>query len=315
MDENFVPDLNSIAVECRLFEDIDSSVVIKNIEELESKYSQDNLILIYNHFLAVSKAPDVLLFLVRCVDKYRDKTSLSFLLDLLLDRENAANLRVMCAKVIANLKDTSAVTSLLYCLNNKEENYKVRLACADSLGRIGDKYAVAPLIDVVQDEDEKSVYVRESAAMALGMLGDFRAVDPLVSILETKKGFMDKFTFLKERVIEALGKINSPNSRVFKALEHSLSDESSCIRINAIEALMETGDERAYDLIKKMLADLDDEVKKNALIALYNLVGRDILDEVILKDEYSDFVKTEAVRLIDEYEGEDDEYDEEEDDE
>jgi len=304
MDEKIGPDLDLIAVECGLLESIESELMIKNIENLEGKYCDANLISIYNHFLTVTKDPDVLMFLVRCVDKYRDKSSLSIILDLLLNFDNSVNLRVMCAKAVANLKDTSAVTPLLYCLNNKHEHYKVRLACADSLGRIGDRYAVAPLINVVQDEDEKSVYVRESAAVALGMLGDYRAIDPLVSILEGKKGFLDKFTFLKERVIEALGKMKTSNSRVFKALEHALSDESSCIRINAIEALMDSEDERAYGLIKEMLTDLDQEVKKNALIALYNMVGRDILNEVIESDEYCDFVKMTAVSLIDEYEDE-----------
>jgi len=305
MDEKIGPDLDSIAVECGLLEGIESELMIKNIENLEGKYSDANLISIYNHFLNVAKDPDVLMHLVRCIDKYRDKSSLSVILDLLLNFSNAVNLRVMCAKAVANFKDTSAVTPLLYCLNNKNEHYKVRLACADSLGRIGDRYAVAPLINVVQDEDEKSVYVRESAAVALGMLGDFRAIDPLVSILEGKKGFLDKFTFLKERVIEALGKMKTTNSRVFKALEHALTDESSCIRINAIEALMDSEDERAYGLIKGMLSDLDEEVKKNALIALYNMSGRDILNEVIESDDYCDFVKMTAVGLIDEYENED----------
>ena len=72
-------------------------------------------------------------------------------------------------------------------MSNKNENYRVRLACADALGRIGDRFVVAPLISVVEDEDEKSIYLRESAATALGLLGDSRAIDPLVSILETKK--------------------------------------------------------------------------------------------------------------------------------
>lgn len=305
MDEKKVLDLNSIALECKLLDDIEASIVIQKIDELETLYPQDSLVTIYNHFLSVAKNPDILMYLIRCADKHRDKSSLSVILDLLLDRNNATNLRVMCAKAIANFKDTSAVTPLLYCLNNKDEHYKVRLACADSLGRIGDRYAVAPLINVVQDEDEKSVYVRESAAAALGMLGDLRAIDPLVSILESKKGFLDKFTFLKERVIEALGKLNLTSSRVFKALEHALTDESACIRINAIEALMDSEDERAYGLIKNMLEDLDEEVKKNALIALYNMVGRDILDEVIERSEYCDFLKNEARLMIEEYEDED----------
>lgn len=302
MDERIELDLDSVVSECRLTEDIEEATLIKNINNLESVYDEKNLVMIYNKFLTVSKSPNILMYLIRCVDKHRDKSSLSPLLDLLFNKKNSDGVRAMCAKVIANLKDTSAVTSLLYCLNDKDENYKVRLACADALGRIGDKYAVAQLINVVQDEDEKSVYVRESAATALGMLGDLRAVDPLVSILETKKGFADKFTFLKERIIEALGKLNLSSDRVFKALEKTLSDESYLIRINAIEALMESEDERAHPLIKNMLGDLNEEVRKNALIALYNMTGRDILDEVVLSGEYGEDLKTEAQSMIDEYE-------------
>ncbi len=307
MDEKTTQDLNLISLECKLLEDVQAEFVIKNIDTLEQKYPEEYLITIYNYFLSTAKNPDILMHLIRCADKHRDKSSLSVILDLLLDRENSVNLRAMCAKAIANFKDTTVVTPLLYCLNNKDEHYKIRLACADALGRIGDKYAVAPLIQVVQDEDEKSVYVRESAAMALGMLGDFRAIDPLVSILESKKGFLDKFTFLKERVIEALGKLHSPNSKVFKALEHALSDESSSIRINAIEALMEFEDDRAYDLIKARLKDSDDEVKRNALIALYNMTGIEILHEVLGKGDYCGFVRSEAQDLIDEYECEEEE--------
>lgn len=305
MQEKKVLDLNTIVTECGILNNTSVELVIKNIDGLENNYEKEDLINIYNHFLSICENQDVLMYVVRCVDKYRKKTSLSFVLDLLLDKKNSTSLRIMCAKASANFKDTKAVTSLLYCLNDKNEPYQVRLACADALGKVGDKYAVAPLIDIVQDEDEKSVYVRESAAVALGMLGDLRAIDPLVSILESKKGFIDKFTFLKERIIEALGKFNFSNDRIIKALEHSLMDESSCVRINAIEALMESDDDRAYEMIKNMLEDLDDEVKKNALIALYNMVGKDILDEVMQDTKkYSEFLKTEAQNMIDEYESE-----------
>lgn len=303
-------DLEAIAKECNLFEG-ETEEVIRDINALDETYERDNLVLIYNYFLTVCKNPDVLMAIIRCSDRFRDKSSLSPLLDILLlkigddgiNKEKFVNVRVMCAKAIANIKDTSAVTPLLYSLNNKHENYKVRFACADALGRIGDKYAVAPLIDVVKDEDERSVYLRESAASALGMLGDTRAVEPLVSILETKQGIIDKFTFLKERVIEALGKMKlEKNQRVFNALKTSLMDESPQIRINAIEALMECDFEDAYDAIKECLSDKDDEVKKNALIALYNMVGRKILDEVIKEPSYSDVLKIEAVSILDEYE-------------
>lgn len=212
----------------------------------------------------------------------------------------------MCAKAIANQKNTDVVSSLLYCMNNKNENYRVRLACADALGRIGDRFAVAPLIDVVNDEDEKSVYLRESAVSALGLLGDKRAIDPLVSIIEAKQGLMDKFSFLKERAIEALTKMGfSDNERVFKALRNSLSDESSQVRINAIEALMDSDHPKAYETIKHCLeTDSDVEVKKNAMIALYNMSDRSILDEIISSPNYPDALKVEAVTILEEYEEE-----------
>lgn len=321
MEEGFELNAEDIAKECGIFDNPDDNAVIANILKLDERFEPHNLLKIYDYLAENCKRPIVLGEIIRCYDRLRDKSSLPVLVDLLLfkkytnddvNKDDYINVRVLCAKAIANLKDTSAVHSLLYCLNNKDENYKIRFACADALGKIGDRFAVTPLIDVVKDEDEKSLYIRESAASALGMLGDTRAIDPLVSILETKNGLLSKFTFLKERVLEALSKLKiRDNERVFSALKESLYDESPQVRINAIEALMESEDDRANEIIKKCLKDNDDEVKRNALIALYNLEGRDILDEVINNSEYSDFLKMEAVSLIDEYETEGEDSDEE----
>ena len=309
-------DLDLIKQTCGIGSEINAEVLIQNLINLSDNYTDEELVQIYNYLMGKVYNPKVLMQLIRLSDKYRSTSSLGVLVDLLLMRinlENAPydfddliNVRVMCAKAIANIKDTSVVGSLLYCLNNKNENYKVRLACADALGKIGDKYAVAPLIDLMQDEEEKSVYLKESAVSALGILGDSRAVDPLVSILEAKQGFLDKFSFLKERVIEALGKLNINSSKINKALKQSLYDVSPMVRINAIEAIMNS-DEDAADTIRPCLNDDDKEVKKNALIALYNLEGRDILDEVIANSEYSDDLKTEAMNLIETYENGEDE--------
>lgn len=300
---------------CGFGSEVSDEVLVENLVNLSDNYTDDELIHIYNHLMGSLCNPKALLKLIALSDRYRDKSSLEVLTNLLLlrinlentpyDVDDLINVRVMCAKAIANIKGTSVVGSLLYCLNNKNENYKVRLACADALGKIGDKYAVAPLIDVMQDEEEKSVYLKESAVSALGILGDASAIDPLVSILEAKQGFLDKFSFLKERIIEALGKLNVSDRKIFKALKRSLYDTSPMVRINAIEALMNSGDEEAIDLIKGVLTDDNDEVKKNALIALYNLEGRSILDEIISLPEYSQFLKEEAQTLIDEYETED----------
>ena len=304
-----------IANECGLQDKIESQTVIANIESLKNKYSKFELVEIYNYFLNQALSVDIMMHLIRCLDAYRSKTSLKVFTNILLfknfdsdeiSKENYVNVRAMCAKAIGNQKDTDYVSALLYCLNNKDEHYRVRLACAEALGRIGDKYAVTPLIDIIKDDEEKSVYLKESAATALGILGDIRAISPLVNILETKNGIVDKFSFLKERVIEALGKMGFSNdNRVFNAIKKSLSDDSPQVRIDAIEALMNSEHPKAYETIKKcLIEDNNYEVKKNALIALYNLSDRTILDEVINSTDYSDALKIEAVKILEEYEDE-----------
>ena len=296
--------LELLAKECNLNDESDIEAVIKNINALDERFERNNLVEIYNYFLTIAQNPEITMNIIRCIDRFRDQSSISPLLDILLEKNNNSDVRVMCTKAIANLKNTEAVTPLLYCLNNKNENYKIRLACADALGKIGDKFAVAPLIEVVKDENEKSVYLRESAASALGMLGDLRAVEPLVSILESQKGIWDKFTFLKEKIIEALSKLKfDDNERVFNALKNSLIDESPQVRINAIEAIMECKNPKAVETIRAcLMQDKDEEVKKNAMIALYNLTGREILDEIIESPDFSDKLKMEAVSIISECE-------------
>lgn len=305
---NKVLDFGAILDRCGV-ETESPQVVINNIAGLEEFFEAGELIEIYNYVLLNVKNPEILSGVIKLTDKYRFETTLSILLDLLLmkniesdESDEFINTRVLCAKAISNYKDTSTVGALLYCLNNKEENYKIRLACADALGRIGDKFAVTPLINVVKDEDEKSVYVKESATFALGLLGDASAIEPLVSIMEAKQGIWDKFSFLKERIIEALGKLNINNKKVLKVLKESLLDSSPMVRINAIEALMNSEYEEAYDLIREALKDEDNEVQRNALIAMYNMRGRDILDEVISLPTFSEFLKNEAKSIIDEYE-------------
>lgn len=313
MTDNINICLEDVAQSCNLY-DGDSQIVICAVSALKSKYDEEELVSIYNYMLSKSQNPDVLMYLIRCCDEYRKSSTLEYLVDILLLKnvteceddlkEKFLNVRIMCAKAIGNMKNTTVVTSLLYCLNNKNENYRVRLACADALGKIGDKYAVAPLIEVVKDEDEKSVYLKEGATVALGLLGDVRALDPLVSIIETKQGIMDKFSFLKERAIEALDKMGfGGNDRVFRALKSSLADESPLVRIDAIEALMNSEQPQAFDIIKNVLEnDSDEEVKKNALTALYNMSDRKILDEVLSSPKYSDSLKMFAVEIINEYE-------------
>ena len=308
MSENGNIDLNTIAKNCKIGTDSDSSDTIALIEELKKQHSDIELIACFNYFLKLEYRTQVLMYLLKELNRFKDSSSLEVITDLLLlkgredltDKDEYTNVRVLCAKIISNFKDHRSVFPLLACLNNKHDHYKVRLSCADALGRLGDKYAVVSLIDVVSDESEKSVYIRESAAAALGMLGDVRAAESLVSILETKSGIIDKFSYLKERVIEALGKLNFNSDRVFKALKNSLSDENPQVRINAIEALMDYDDIRAVELIEKMLEDEDEDVARNAVVALYNINGETAMNKIIENSKTSPACKDEAQKILEE---------------
>ena len=308
MSESKSIDFNIIASECLIAQDIEDALTVKCLENLKNKFSEIELIAIFNYFLKIEYRSEVLCWLIRQLDKYRDSSSLAPLTELLLMKDHTphadynkdyyTNVRVLCAKAISNLKDHSSVHSLMYCLNDKDENYKVRLSCADALGRLGDRYAVTSLMSVASDESEKSVYVRESAATALGLIGDMRAVDSLVKILETKTGIMDKFTYLKEKAVEALCRLNPSDDRAFKVLKKSLNDENPQVRINTIEALMDYNTDESLELIRGMLTDRDDEVKRNAVIALYNIKGEDELNRIINSTQYCDICKEEAKTIL-----------------
>ena len=62
---------------------------------------------------------------------------------------------------------------------------------------------------------------------------------------------------------------------------------------------MNSDDDRAIELIKGMLDDQNKEVVQNAVISLYNLLGDDILDDIISSEEYSEKAKSEALKLQD----------------
>ena len=169
------------------------------------------------------------------------------------------------------------------------------------MGKIGDKNAFDALGYIVSNEEEKSAYVKESAVVALGNLGDNRAIDVFSSILSSKQMFLDKFSYLKERIVEAISKLDvASDSRALDILKKSLLESSNRVRISAIEAVMNIESSESYSLIYDRLKYDDDfEVQKNALIALYNLSDRKILDEVINGD-FSFQLKATAQELIDE---------------
>ena len=70
---------------------------------------------------------------------------------------------------------------------------------------------------------------------------------------------------------------------------------------------MNSESREGVELIKKALSDENEEVVENAVIALYNLEGGELLESLIESEEYSYIVKEKAREILDEYENDDEE--------
>jgi HEAT repeat protein len=309
--------LDTLLKEFLIGQDCNPDEAIKKINNLKNMHPKET-VSVLNFFAHKETQPKILLHIVQMLGKYRDKSSIPVLIEILTDYKNPQEqekyLKVRCkaADILGEIKDDSAVVPLMYIMNDKNEYYKIRLAVAEALGKIGNAYAVNPLINIVTDEEEKSVYLRESAAKALGMIGDERAVDPLISIIETKNGIMDKFTFLKERTIEALGKLGFNKEKKLKALKNVLLDESPQIRVSAMEALCEIDDEEVPDLLQKMMFDVDEDVARNSINALYNVCGRGYVIDLLRVPNLPDCCRAEINDILEEEDEDDDCEDDEE---
>lgn len=222
------------------------------------------------------------------IEIYEQSVSADF-----MQSDDSMRLRCAAAAALGRLGDNRAIVPLMSILSNRDENYRLRLAVAESLGKLGDDFAVSPLIAILSDEREKSVYLKESVAKALGMLGDIRAIEPLIDILESKRGIRDKFNFLKEQVIEAIGRIGRPNRKVTYSLLAALQDGAPSIRLAAVEALSVLGDEDCVDALKERVFDENDEVAKAAIYAINVLGGKEAILDLLTRENMPRFLRDE----------------------
>ncbi len=152
----------------------------------------------------------------------------------------------------------------------KDPDWVVRREAVITLGEMGDERCVEPLVRALRDGDWQ---VREVAVEALGMVGS-PAVDAVVKQLRNWE--------VRKCAIRALGKMK--DERVLEPLIAQLrSDEFSQ---DATEALVELGKPAVPQLVAA-LKDKDENIRKQAVIALGRLQDQDAIDPLIemLKDK------------------------------
>lgn len=277
---------------------------IDRLKTLLKNLKRNEAVSLLNSSANEEKDPKTLLYIVKELGKYKDRSSVNVLIELLNgfkdNREDYQDVRQTAANILGNFKDETAILPLMYIMNDKDESYRVRLWAADALGKIGSSQAVPPLLKIMDDEDEKSVYLKESAAKALGRIDDERAVESLAKIVEDRNNVIDKFIFLKEKAIEALGKLTHKKERRVEALKNVLKDDSPHVRASAIEALSDIDDPDVTDMIEPMLYDSNESVAKTTVCALYNREGKEYIVRLLRRDDLPPACKDEIMQILEE---------------
>ena len=108
----------------------------------------------------------------------------------------------------------------------KSPDWQERRKAAFELGKIKAAEAAGPLLELLDDDNEKVCGV---AALAEGRIGDKRALKPLIEKLE------DKSAYVRASAAKALGYLG--DKRAVKALENALKDDSPEVQKAAGEVL------------------------------------------------------------------------------
>ncbi len=251
--------------------------------------------------------PDILIQCIQTMTRVKVYSAVVSLIDIALavkvavfesndgfgQSEDALKLRIAAVQALGRMGDDRAILPLMSLLNNRDENYRLRLTAAESLGRLGDSHATTHLVQILNDERENSLYLKESAVKALGMLGDIRALEPLIDALEAKRGFRDKFNYLKERIIEAIGRIGRPTPKVTQNLLLALQDDAPSIRLAAIHALESIGDLSGLEPLMQAVFDRDDDIALAAISAVYALGGESAIKSLLKSEQLPQFIRDE----------------------
>jgi HEAT repeat protein len=188
--------------------------------------------------------------------------------------ERLTRCRVQAIRQLGLLGNAQAMQPLMTLLNDRTLNYRLRLEAAEALGRLGDHQAIDSLLSIARDDKEPSLYLRESAVKALGMLGDIRALDPLLELFEAKRGVKQKFAFVMEQLVSAIHHLATPHDqKVLASLQTALRDASPTLRLSAVEAIGDLGDEHHVPMLQERLFDDNTDVAHAALSAIYKLSG------------------------------------------
>jgi HEAT repeat protein len=138
----------------------------------------------------------------------------------------------------------------------RDEHWSRRRGAAWALGEIRDAAAVPGLIEALADEEN---VVRVEAARALRHIGDLDSLPMLIDALRDPDGRV------RRAVLDAVLVFKSA---ALDGLMDLLRDGSVVVKMSALEALAQLGDERAADHVVALVKDKSPEIRAAAAAAL-----------------------------------------------
>ncbi len=179
--------------------------------------------------------------------------------------------RARSADALAKIGGPKVVNAVIRLI--KDDDEAIRRSAIEILNSIKDPKSMKHLIEAVEDTDW---WVRERAVDALAEIGSNEAIPALI-------GMLGKHQESVPVVIRALGKIGG--KQVLQPLLQQLEVDSKTIKVEALTALAQVGDEDNATVIRKALvkhtADGAAEVKRAASAALKELDHRLTAERVI----------------------------------
>lgn len=240
----------------------------------------------------------------------QDKSYATSLLPLLKDGDN--EIVAQTAKVVGDAAIAEAGSSLIPLLSNS--NPRVQFFAAQALGRIHSKEAVQPLLNMIQANNDKDVYLRHAAVLALSRIGQ---TEPLVAlttnssrslriaaVLVLRRLSDEKVAlFLNDKdeyvATEAARAINDDYSipAALPALAATLKDgrfTSEALLRRAINAALRIGSPEQLDLLISFAKrkNVSDELRGEALATIGSWANPSPLDRV--DGRYRGVVKRDA---------------------
>lgn len=139
----------------------------------------------------------------------------------------------------------------------------VRYTAANKLGKLGDESAIDPLIDAMDDEDEK---VRDNVIFALGELRALKSSHRLIRLVKS-----DKSDRIRKSAAKALGLMKAADA--LDALIGALKDTDFRVRKSAARSLGKIEDIKALPALREALKDPNYTVTKYVEDAIERLSG------------------------------------------